>query len=336
MSWQGCQDAQSPEHGRRGANGHEVVAQEPGGGEGPSDARRAASGARIPGPTERASSARRSPPSTALPATWPASACRVSAVTARHHSPRRIAAASALPRSNQGEPADSGPVRTYIATTARENATPEATAPVMGWTTSGRRTSGGFSHSNAAAAVSARAASFSSIWSAQCASPTRRSSWGIPACSRTSERSIARRKSLDRRRSTRAEPTGARFSRRTGRTRKSDVEQRSLPCDRVRPDRRLGRAAPGGGVLTARVSGLQPDPVQLGHASHPAAPGRPPRGSHAGARPTSAGDEQDVGRALQQPGERHLHRRRAEPSPRHRTAPRTGAGVKPPSGKNGT
>ena len=44
-----------------------------------------------PGPTDRASNARRSPPSTALPATWPASACRVSAVTDRHHSPRRIA-----------------------------------------------------------------------------------------------------------------------------------------------------------------------------------------------------------------------------------------------------
>ena len=49
-----------------------------------------------------------------------------------------------------------------------------------------------------------------------------------------------------------------------------------------------------------------------------------------------AGDQQDVGRAAQQPGERHLHRRGAEALGDVGQASTTAAGVNPPSGKNGT
>jgi hypothetical protein len=99
---QGCQRAQRPEHGRRGANGHEVVAVRAAAAKVPAAPESSSTALAIPGPMERASSARRSPPSTAFPATWGASACRVSAVTDRHHSPRRIAAASRSPARTTG------------------------------------------------------------------------------------------------------------------------------------------------------------------------------------------------------------------------------------------
>ena len=47
-----------------------------------------------------------------------------------------------------------------------------------------------------------------------------------------------------------------------------------------------------------------------------------------------AGDQKNVGRAMQQPGERHLHRRRAEPCCDLESV-EDWSGVKPPSGKNG-
>src|SRR5678815_537 len=106
--------------------------------------------------------------------------------------------------ANQGEPAESGPVQTYMVSSARKNTRPHTTAPVVEPTGSGRRTSSGFSRSNAATAISARPASWSSICSAQCSYPTPRSWWAMPSWSSTSERSIARRKSLQPRRSTRA------------------------------------------------------------------------------------------------------------------------------------
>ena len=46
----------------------------------------------------------------ALPARWGASACSVSAVIARHHSPASMRVASALPRSNHALRAARGPV----------------------------------------------------------------------------------------------------------------------------------------------------------------------------------------------------------------------------------
>src|SRR5207237_9799088 len=72
----------------------------------------------------------------------------------------------------------------------------------------------GFSSSNAASTASARAASPSSIASAHCSWPTPRNSCAIPSWSRTRERSIARRKSVTIRSSTRAACTARSCDRR--------------------------------------------------------------------------------------------------------------------------
>src|SRR5436190_251981 len=72
----------------------------------------------------------------------------------------------------------------------------------------------GFSSSNAASTASARAASPSSIASAHCSWPTPRNSCAIPSWSRTRERSIARRKSVTIRSSTRAAYTARSCDRR--------------------------------------------------------------------------------------------------------------------------
>ena len=155
---------------------------------------------------ERASSARRSPPSTALPATWPASPCRVSAVTARQYSPRRIAAASALPRSNQGEPAESGPVQTYIVSSATENTRPAGNRSRCRVESArdGALPAGSPARTQRPLPPHARRPCRRSGCAQMLRLPTRRTSWATPSWSRTSDRSIARRKSLERRRSTQA------------------------------------------------------------------------------------------------------------------------------------
>jgi len=140
-----------------------------------------------------ARSASRSPPRTALPTACPASPCSVSAVTVLHHSPRRIAAASALPRSNSLTRRSGGRSRRGSRARKKEHQ-PQATGPAMGGAFPVAAAAGG-SRARRGEHGFRRTASPSSIASAHCSSPTPRSSCAIPSWSRTRERSIARRKS---------------------------------------------------------------------------------------------------------------------------------------------
>src|SRR5207253_736139 len=95
-----------------------------------------------------------------------------------------MAAASALPRENQGDVEDSGPVQTWKARTERKNRSPQATAGVGDRGVCTRGAGGGFSRSKAVSAACARARSRSSTVSSQRSSPALRNSCALPSSQR--------------------------------------------------------------------------------------------------------------------------------------------------------